>query len=369
MNPVRYSTGSTKNDSKLHKISNGMRKILALLCIVLFILVALESFYIFQKQYFKKDIIKEKLIPKPLLSYTFENLRKTKFPQNQITLGPVVSENEGFFSQMFYFSVPKTPGSEIMEKVSGLANIPKKEGKYPVIVMFRGFIPDDIYKPGSGTQPSAMELAKNGFITLAPDFLGFGRSASPSANPFEERFQTYTTALTLLSSLPTLNSSMERDYVGTISGDLEKIGLWGHSNGGHIALSALTISGAPYPTVLWSPVSKSFPYSILYYTDESDDQGKGMRKSLSDFEEIYDTDLFSLPKYYRWIKASIEINQGTNDEEVPYWWSDVLVETLKENDVSVTYFTYPGANHNLLPEGWSSAVANTIDFYKQEFSL
>lgn len=346
-----------------------MKKALGLLCIVLFIVVLVESLFIFQNQWFRKNIIEEIPIPRPLLSYTFENLKNTKFPQNQITLGSVVGENEDSFSQMFYFSVPKTPKSEEMKKVSGLANIPKKEGKYPVIVMLRGFVPDDIYEPGVGTQPSAKELSKSGFITLAPDFLGFGQSASPSADPFESRFQTYTTALTLLSSMATLNNGLDSNYAGTISADLEKVGLWGHSNGGHIALSVLAISGFSYPTVLWAPVSKSFPYSILYYTDESDDQGKAMRKALASFEDIYNTDLFSPEKYYSWIKAPIEINQGANDQEVPYWWSDDLVETLKENDVTVTYFTYPGANHNLLPSGWSEAVTNTIDFYKKEFSL
>lgn len=345
-----------------------MRKGLIFLIVILLITVSLESVYIYQTQFLKKDIIKEKFIPKPLLSYTFENLKKTKFPVNQITLGQVVSEDEDSFSQMFYFSVPQTPKSKQTLKVSGLANIPKTEGSHPVIVMFRGFVPEDIFESGVGTQPSATELSKNGFITLAPDFLGFGESASPSADPFEGRFQTYTTALTLLSSLQTLNNGLEKDYVGTISADLESIGLWGHSNGGHIALSILAITRKEYPTVLWAPVSKSFPYSILYYTDESDDQGKGMRKYLAGFEELYNTTLFSPEKYYKWIKAPIEINQGTADQEVPYWWSDELVEVLKENDVPVTYFTYPGANHNLLPSGWDSAVSNTIDFYKQEFN-
>lgn len=345
-----------------------MKKVLGLACIVLLVIVTIESLYIFQNQWFRKNIIEEIPIPRPLLSYTFENLKNTKFPENQIKLGPVVGENEDSFSQMFYFSVPKTPKSEEMEKVSGLANIPKKTGAYPVIVMFRGYVPEDIYKPGAGTQPSANVLSKNGFITLAPDFLGFGESASPSANPFESRFQTYTTALTLLSSLPTLNSGLDSNYAGTISADLESVGLWGHSNGGHIALSVLAISGVTHPTVFWAPVSKSFPYSILYYTDESDDQGKAMRKALADFEDIYNTDFFSPQRYYKWIKAPIEINQGTGDQEVPFWWSDDLVEILKENDIPVTYFTYPGANHNLLPSGWAEAVTNTTDFYKKEFN-
>lgn len=332
----------------------------------LFITALVESIYIYQAEFLKRDIIKEKLTPKPLLSYTFENLRKTDFPVNQISFGDVISENEDSFQQMFYFSVPQTPKNKQSLKVSGLANIPKTSGEHPVIVMFRGFVPEDIYQPGIGTQPSASQLVKNGFITLAPDFLGFGESASPSADPFEGRFQTYTTALTLLSSLTNLNTGLEKDYAGTISADLEKVGLWGHSNGGHIALSVLAISGENYPTVLWAPVSKSFPYSILYYTDEFDDQGKGLRASVADFEELYEAEQFSPEKYYKWIKAPIEINQGTSDQEVPYWWSDELVKVLKENNIDVTYFTYPGANHNLLPNGWSEAVTNTFDFYKEQ---
>lgn len=345
-----------------------MKKVLLLLCLVLFAALVMESLYIFNKGFFFNFVGKKEPQPKPLLVYTFENLKKTKFPNSRITVGRVVSENSNSVSRMFYYSVPKTPNSKIMEKVSGLMNIPKEAGKYPVIVMFRGFVPDDIYKPGVETQPSAQVFAGQGFITLAPDFLGYGESAKASSDPFENRFQTYTTALALLASIPNLNNGLQTDYLGTISADLNKIGLWGHSNGGQIGLSVLELSGIKYPTVLWAPVSTSFPYSVLYYTDESDDQGKALRQLFANFEKTYDTDQFSLTNYYSWIKAPIEINQGTADQEVPVWWSDNLVTVLKKNNVSTEYFTYPGADHNLLPSGWSDAVLNSADFYNQQFS-
>lgn len=338
------------------------------LLFVLFAIAAIEFAFITKNNWFTKNITVQQPVPRPLLAYTFENLKKTTFPQTQIILEDVVDENEDAVSQIFNYSVPLTPESNTMERVSGLMNIPKKSGKYPVILMFRGFVPDNIYKPGIGTQRVAQVLAREGFITLAPDFLGFGTSASPSADPFENRFQTYTTALTLLSSLPTLSRGLDASYSGSITPDLEKIGIWGHSNGGHIALSTLAISSVDYPTVLWAPVSTSFPYSIFYYTDEADDQGKGLRKVLADFEELYDTELFSPVNYYKWIKAPIEINQGLDDQEVPYWWSDTLVSTLKKEDIPVDYFTYPAADHNMLPSGWPDAVLNTIKFYKKQFS-
>ena len=344
-----------------------MKKSVTFLFLILFIVIIAESTFIINRFLSTQPSPVVKITPKPLLAYTFDNLRKTEFPKNQITIGEVISENNDFTSQMFYFSVPKTPGSKIMEKVSGLANIPKKAGKYPVVIMLRGFVPDNIYKPGIGTQPVGRVLAKNGYITLAPDFLGYGQSASPSSDPFENRFQTYTTALTLLSSLSTLNNGFDASYSGKITADLVKIGIWGHSNGGHLALSALAISGFSYPTVLWAPVSVSFPYSILYYTDESDDQGKALRKTLAGFETNYNTDLFSLTNYFNWIKAPLEINQGTADQEVPYWWSDNLVSVLKKDNISVKYLTYPGADHNMLPDSWSGAALNTLDYFNKAF--
>lgn len=306
--------------------------------------------------------------PKPLLAYTFPNLKQTEFPKTQITVDREVNQTSDYISQMFYFSVPDKPNSTTLKKVSGVVNLPTKAGTYPVIVMFRGFAPKETYRPGTGTQPSARVMAAHGFITLAPDFLGYGESDGPSDNDFEDRLQTYTTALTLLSSLSTLNSGLEASYSGKIKADTDKVGIWGHSNGGHIALSALAVSGVTYPTVLWAPVSKSFPYSILYYTDEFDDQGKSLRLALANFEKDYDTESFSPTNYYSWIKAPVEINQGTADEEVPVWWSDELADTLKKNEVDVTYYTYPGADHNLRPIGWESAVQRTINFYDRHFT-
>ncbi|MBI2338702.1 alpha/beta fold hydrolase, partial [Candidatus Daviesbacteria bacterium] len=219
-----------------------------------------------------------------------------------------------------------------------------------------------------GTQRGGEVFAQNGFITLAPDFLGYGQSDNPSNNSMEERFQTYTAALALLSSLSNLNTGLEASYSGRIRADTEKIGLWGHSNGGYIALAVLEITGRNYPTVLWAPVSKPFPYSILYYTDEFDDHGKMLRKALWEFEKDYDAELYSPANYYSWIKAPIQLHQGTLDESIPIKWSDELVKTLEKLQKDIAYFVYPGADHNLLPNGWSLAVERSMAFYKSKFS-
>lgn len=337
-----------------------MRKTIIIFVSVIFFLIGgVASFFLI------KNRQTPKVKPLPLLKYTFENLKNTKLQKSKITFGKKVGETNDYISQVFYFDVPEKPDSSNTLKVSGLANIPKTKGDYPVIVMFRGYMPKETYVSGAGTQPSAKILAKNGFITLAPDFLGYAESASASATLFEDRFQTYVTALTLIDSLPNLNEGINSIYP-EVKADINKVGIWGHSNGGHIALSTLAIKGVTYPTVLWAPVSKPFPYSILFYTDETDDHGKALRYALSIFEKDYDVELFSPSNYLSWIKAPIQIHQGTLDEEVLPFWTDELVDQLKKNDINVTYFKYPGANHNLLPSGWNDAVLREIKFFKEE---
>ena len=303
----------------------------------------------------KSSLIKEK----PLDKYAFAFLKKTKFTAGNVVLGRSLNNQEDYISQMFYFNVSG-------KKVSGLLNAPTKKGTYPIVVMFRGFVPKEAYATGIGTQRAGEIFAQNGFITLATDFLGYGKYDNPSGNSIEERFQTYTTGLSLLSSLVNLNSGLDASYSGRIKADITKVGIWGHSNGGQIALSVLEITGRNYPTVLWAPVSKPFPYSVLYYTDEFDDHGKALRKAVANFENDYDIELYSPNNFYSWINAPIQIHQGTVDDAVPFKWSDQLVEDLEKLKKDVTYFTYPGDDHNLLPNGWSTAAQRGLDFYKQK---
>ncbi len=284
---------------------------------------------------------------RPLDKYTIENLAKREY-KSQIVIDEEVSP--GVFN--FHFD---SDG----KKVTGLAHIPKNCKKCPVIAQFRGYVEKDIYQPGVGTKRTAEVFAKNGFISLAPDFLGYGGSDDPPNDVFEERFLTYVAGLNLLAGVESW------DKAG-------KIGIWGHSNGGQIALTVLEISQKTYPTVLWAPVSKPFPYSILYYTDEADDRGKALRKKLADFEKDYDVEQYSLTNYLDRIKAPILIQQGTADEAVPKKWSDDLYKKVQDSRSTssrfaskVQYEKYSGADHNLTP-GWNSAVNRDIEFFQKD---
>ena len=333
------------------------------LIVLVIVLVAMLAFYFLGK---RSDLnlrspnfgnLEEK--PKPLAKYTIEALSKTQFDGSDITFGQILKDEPDFTSRMFYFYVDG-------KKVSGVVSIPKSGGTYPVTLMFRGYVDREKYQAGVGTSHAGEVFAKNGFVTLAPDFLGYGESDMPSDSPMEERFLTYTTALTLIASVKNLNKALAE--VGIVARvDPDKVAIWGHSNGGQIALTILEITGKSYPTVLWAPVSKPFPYSILYYTDDFDDHGKMLRGVVADFEKDYDVESYSLTNFFEKINAPIELHQGGADEAVPLKWSDQLYEQLKKLGKDIKYFTYAGDDHNFARGAWSVVVSRNIVFYKGEF--
>lgn len=375
-----------------------MKKLLGdfgLLFVLAILLIGGIIFWKRQDYQIKSPIVKkvaDKIVEKPLEKYSFENLRKAKFEPSEIVLGDVIEQdNDKIISRKFYYNTQDPSDSDKKYKVSGVINMPSEEGEYPVIVMFRGFVERSEYQPGVGTNRGAQFFAQNGMITLAPDFLGYGESDMPEETPLEERFQTYPTAISLLNSVENLNealekschseqsegsvsptgkdssSSIQNDNVCGIKSDPSRVGIWGHSNGGHIALSVLAITGKKYPTVLWNPVTKPFPYSILFFTDEYDDEGKTLRKVVSDFEKDYDILEYSPGKYYDWIQAPIQLHQGEADDAVPIKWSNQFHDVMEEKEKDIEYFTYPGADHNLMPNGWNTAVARSLNFYKERF--
>lgn len=286
----------------------------------------------------------EEVVEKPLEKYTIENLAKTTVPQGEIKR---LDEN------LIEFSYNPNLDGKTVKKTTGMMRVPEGAGSFPLIIMNRGYVDQEIYQTGIGTSKASEYFAKNGFITIALDFLGYAGSDPEAQNIFESRFQTYTAVLSLINSLDQIKNW-----------DGRNIFMWGHSNGGQISLTILETSGKRIPTVLWAPVSKPFPYSILYYTDESDDRGKFIRKELASFEDLYNTDLYSLTEYLSLIRSPIVIHQGTADDAVPVDWSQSLTNNLKTLEKDVTLHIYPGADHNLVG-AWNTAVQQDLTFFRE----
>lgn len=293
----------------------------------------------------------EKIVEKPYEKYSFENLAKR---------GGVASKIEVVGDKFYYRSEGR--------RISGEINLPARTvlagagDVCPVVVMARGYVEKDIYKTGMGTHNAAVVYAKNGYITLAPDFSGYGESDPEDSNALGSRLVKPVEILDLLASLSSLSQA-----------DLSKVYLWGHSNGGQIMLSVAEILGEQVlrgvssqvrGVTLWAPVSKPFPYNILFYTDDASDSGKWLRGQISEFEKDYDVFNYSIDKYLDWINIPIQLHQGTADESVPKKWSDDLVKNLQEKEKDVRYHTYPGADHNMR-FAWDMVVSRDIEWFNK----
>jgi len=340
---------------------------------LIFIIVSLAlSFYIGWKlgnnnildsQIENIDIAKQR----PLDKYTIENLSNAEIKPGKFEIIEKINEDGDYTSYLFTFELNPNLDGKTLKKTTGQINLPAEVGipnsnnKFPIIVMLRGYINQETYQTGGGTRRAAEVFAKNGFITIAPDFLGYGSSDEEEADIFETRFQTYVTVLTLLKTIEQLQPEADWPMAKI---NQSNIFLWGHSNGGQIALTILEITGEVYPTTLWAPVSKLFPYSVLYYTDQSEDRGKLIRSELAEFEKDYYPDLYSLDLYLDKIKAPVQIHQGLNDDAVPVAWSDQLVKQLLDLKLDLNYYTYPKGDHNMNPV-WNTVVSRDLEFFNE----
>jgi len=268
-------------------------------------------------------------------------------------------------------------------------NIPSKStGALPVIIMVRGYIPPDVYTPGSGTKSGGEYFATHGYVTLAPDFLGFGGSDSESSDEWEARFQK---PIQVADLVMTVEKQTNLDLPsGSVSLDNSHVGMWAHSNGGQIALTTLEILSQPIPTTLWAPVTAPFPYSVLYFSDEEADEGKKSREWINEFDQKYDALEFSLSQHLNLLQGPLQLHQGVADEAIHYIWSDEFVDKIKAENlrrkklksdevagitatpsakvnasldpIEITYFKYPSSNHNMQPD-WSTVIQRDLEFF------
>jgi len=119
-------------------------------------------------------------IPTPLTKYTMENLQQASVAPSQFEKLDTITDSKNVSTYAFAMHFDPTLKGITSEKVTGVVNAPKADGTFPLIVMIRGFVDQSIYSPGVGTKNAATYFAEHGFITIAPDFLGYAGSDSES---------------------------------------------------------------------------------------------------------------------------------------------------------------------------------------------
>jgi uncharacterized protein len=236
--------------------------------------------------------------------------------------------------------------------IYGFMNVPVGEGPFPVIVAVHGYVDPVLYGTLDYTTSYADDLARAGFLVLHPNLRGYWPSSSGD-NLFRVGM-----------AIDVLNLIALTRQLGGFPGPLEqadrtRIGLWGHSMGGGIALRVLTISRDVRAAVLYGAMSgdERQNYEAIY-------DWSGHTRGLAELAVPEDAlPAISPINTLDRIQAQISIHHGAIDEQVPLDWSVDLCARLMALGKAVDCFTYAGQYHVFTGEGRALFMQRVIGFY------
>lgn len=264
-----------------------------------------------------------------------ENLRKRQYQGGEIKIEETLSKEGNYTSYIFSY-----PSDNL--KIYGMMNIPDGEGPFPVIVLNHGYFNQSTFQSGDGTHTMADILAAKGYLTLAPDYRGFGKSEEDGQGSRGHRPEYAIDVLNLIASINSLPKA-----------DQNKIGMWGHSMGGEVSLRTVEVTNKVKALVLWAPTSGRISDNASFYGGRRDTP----RPSNPNLEGA------SPINYLKYITTPISLHQGLSDTEVKPEWSKELNDALKKEGKEVEYFEYAGQDHNFRNLGWDVISQRTVDFF------
>ncbi len=264
-----------------------------------------------------------------------ESLRRRDYEPSLIAIESTIADSGAYTGYIFsYFSDGL--------KVYGRMNVPDDDGPFPVVILNHGYFNQSSFSSGDGTQTIADMLARNGYLTLASDYRGFGKSENDSQGSQGHNPNYAIDILNLIASVSSLDKA-----------DSSRIGMWGHSMGGEVSIRTAEVTDKVKAVVLWAPTSTNQSENAAFY-------GRGRQTTpLPNQDEGTTPTEDSL----RYITAPISLHQGLADTEVDPLWSKELNSALGKENKTVEYFEYPGQDHNFRNLGWDVISKRTINFF------
>lgn len=266
-------------------------------------------------------------VPDEFMSYTIDHLRSRAYGGGQIASLEVMEERENFTRYMIRY-----PSDGL--KIYGYVNIPKGEEPFPIIFMLHGYgtsnVPTVI---GSETEVADI-LAENGYLVIRSNMRGY-----PPSDDGDNLFRVGL-AVDILNLIALVKEGAGQPGLLENAAP-DRLGLWGRSLGGGVALRVATVSPDVKAMLLYSAISgDEFKNAELFY---------GLTE-----EQIYLTELETPPdvmryisplNYFDKINASVKLYHSLTDDVVPSVWSTDICEAMKANAIDVDCFYYIGADH------------------------
>jgi dipeptidyl aminopeptidase/acylaminoacyl peptidase len=242
--------------------------------------------------------------------------------------------------------------------ISGIMNVPKGQGLFPVIITNHGHINPNTYTIGRGLKREQDYLARHGFVVIHPDYRNHAFSDKDPADLAGFRLGYTIDAINCIMAVKNSNFKFFNK---------EKIGVLGHSMGGGVVLNLLVVRpDLIQAAVLFAPMSADSRANFYRWQFRPKHHSETAEKIIALYGSPESNPAFweglSAKNYLANIKAPILIHHGSADPSVPIAWSDQLVEWLKVQGKSVSYYKYPGERHEFGP-AWPLEMQRTVRFF------
>ena len=238
--------------------------------------------------------------------------------------------------------------------ITGQMYVPAGDGPFPVMIMNHGYIPIEEYTSGMDSRRESPFVASNGFVAIHPDFRNYAGSDD------DENHSENLTAFGWADDSLNLVDAVKRSGLPFL--DRNRIGYWGHSNGGQVSMMALVSQRAPdiKAFVLFAPTSPDYADNFNHWTRERTEQANKVRARHGwpeDHPEFY-TGLSVGPHFTESVtRGPVLLFHGTGDTNTPYAWSERSAALMKDAGIDITFVSPRGENHLFSDNAWRGGVA------------
>ena len=286
-----------------------------------------------------------------------EVMRNRRYPGSEITIEQTLAAGSNYNR---YIASYRSEGL----KIYALLTIPRgarPASGWPVIVFNHGYIPPEQYRTTERYVAYVDYFARAGYIVFRPDYRGHGSSEGVATGGYGTPDYTVD-VLNAVSSL--------KRYPGV---DRERIGMWGHSMGGHITLRAMVTTDDIRAGVIWGGVVASYEDMMYNWRRPVPvTVPQRARRWRQDLIERFGTpqqnaafwNSISPISYVADASGPIQLHHGTQDESVPLEFSASLYAALQEAGVPSAFYQYAGDNHNI-SANFRVAMQRSLAFFDQ----
>lgn len=296
-------------------------------------------------------------------SLSIEALKKGIYPGSDIEVEQTLEKGSNY--ERFIVSY-KSEGLKIYalltvpivgRESSGLSSRPKNG--WPVIIFNHGYIPPKEYQTTERYLAYTDAFSRNGYIVLKPDLRGHGDSEGQAVGGYGSNAYT----IDVLNAVSSIKKYKDANQ--------SKIGMWGHSMGGHITLKNMVVSKDIKAGVIWAGVVASYPDLINSWRRRNISTPPGIRSSwrqalIEKYGSPQSNPIFwnsiSTNSYLSNISGPIQLHHGTLDTLVPIAFSEKLEQQLKLAGKTVEAFYYPDDDHNLA-NNLDLALQRSVEFF------